>query len=30
MDATFHGGSNDPSAAMADFGGRSYRRFDLN
>jgi hypothetical protein len=27
MDAAFHGGSSDISAAVADFGGRRYRRF---
>jgi hypothetical protein len=27
LDATFHGGSNDTIAAVADFGGRRYRRF---
>jgi hypothetical protein len=27
MDAAFHGGSNDIIGAVADFGGRRYRRF---
>jgi hypothetical protein len=27
MDATFHGGSNDITGGVADFGGWRYRRF---